>query len=714
MTAGKRMISSARWATGWLGLMATATLALGQGAADAGLKEKQAQALALEKRLPVPTLTPKASFDLSPARMERLQKYLPKTLRKLSQREPLNLLVLGDASALAMHEGQVTESFPGVFGEALAMQFFYTGGVQIATGRPASDPATIYLRTLTREDGSVLDAAAILESSARQAPVDVVLMCYGQADAGMQPPVFARALSAALAGAKALGAEVILCSPWLPVAERSESVLGLTRPLADVLQESAADLGVLHADLGDLSRIVAMAAPQTKNEGQVFEHIERNYREFFYQDTGGHFIPRLSLHRLLGAMIYKDLLEVPAGVPWEITGARAVKEGSAKLALTYTLKNTGPKALELTALPLIASGWKPVEAKSGLKLEAGATQTLAVSYSALGEEALPLQEAMLRLPVLVSTGSTARVEMARALVEPVGVVWGLETLFNQDAGFLVGCQLVNPGKATLTGSWQAEFSGQQLSGNVDLASEGTLPLNLRFELPKDGPAVQSLPLNLTVKIGEQTLTESRTVSLTRNVGLGQPVALKAAGAAKSPAQVTVTPKATAKVLLLTFDLPEGDPLHDPADGSGPAWQVELNLDARSYGKRLEQGSTAALLVTGKAADGAGKVHAISPWAFGNGYAANFNPKEIQAALSSSGDKRQIALTLPRTYLYLHEWALDNGNSQLGLNVRVTLQGAEGYVAYRLPVTGKPVSDVEALTVLELTTKPTARMTVDVE
>jgi hypothetical protein len=66
---------------------------------------------------------------------------------------------------------------------------------------------------------------------------------------------------------------------------------------------------------------------------------------------------------------------------------------------------------------------------------------------------------------------------------------------------------------------------------------------------------------------------------------------------------------------------------------------------------------------------------ISPWAFGSGYAAVFEAQEIQAKLSSSaGGTRRLTISLPKSYLYRHEWALGNGNSQMGINVRLRAAG----------------------------------------
>jgi hypothetical protein len=61
-------------------------------------------------------------------------------------------------------------------------------------------------------------------------------------------------------------------------------------------------------------------------------------------------------------------------------------------------------------------------------------------------------------------------------------------------------------------------------------------------------------------------------------------------------------------------------------------------------------------------------------------------------------------------LYLHEWALGNGNSELGINARLS----GGSRSYFLTRTNRHGDDAESLSVLELTDKPTRRWTVRVE
>ena len=78
--------------------------------------------------------------------------------------------------------------------------------------------------------------------------------------------------------------------------------------------------------------------------------------------------------------------------------------------------------------------------------------------------------------------------------------------------------------------------------------------------------------------------------------------------------------------------------------------------------------------------------------------------------SSAGGGRRLTVSLPKSYLYRHEWALGNGNSELGINVRLNGGGR----TYFLTRSTRMSDDAGSLSVLELTDKPTRRWTVRVE
>lgn len=674
-------------------------------AAQPALEQQQRAARELEKRLPKPTPEAAAgTVALTPARQGRLQKLLPASWRKLSQREPFHVLVLGDAQTVWSEGREREPACAELFSQQLASLFFYTGGVRQAGQSAVGGPA-IVLRDLS--GGGALDAAAILASSARQAPVDLVLLCTGQteAEAGVAPLRLTRAVDAAVAAARELGAEVLLTASWPGVSAASEQALGRGRPHADALAEWADDQNLPFADLGRLTDLLQWPDLEaTLNEAQLFAELERLYRGFFH-DTGDGFTPRPALHRRLASLLLDELLDGPPALPWQLeAGSATLNAEATRLELACSIHNPGREALQLTALPLPAGNWRPVAAQARQTLAPGTRASLRFSYT----RATParIDEAQARLPLLLHGAGRLENAIVRADWRPLAVVWGLETFFNQEQFVAPACTLANTSDAALAGRWQAEYAGQRLQGEYRLAPGASQALDLRLDIAK-APPVAELVLTLE---GDTRLTQRRRILVTPNLALGtdQPLHAEPADlAGKASLQV----QAAKTSLSLLVDLADAALLDDA--GSGPAWRLDLNLDARSYGKRLEGGTTATLSASGNAVDGPARVRDLPPWAFGTGYAAGFDAAAIQAALTTRDDgRRQIRLTLPRSYFYLHEWALENGNSQLGLDVRLLLQG--GRTAFHLSPSRKAAEDADSLVVLELASSATRRFTVSVE
>lgn len=694
------------------GLCAWAPGAAAPASAQTPLEQRQQAARELEKRLPAPGAAEPGVTDSGAARQERFRALLPESGRLLSQREPFHLLVLGDAAPVWPEAGDTAEkaaAFDEVFARELAALFFYTGGVRRA-GEPAGENAlgpAISLRHLGRPGGSVLDAPAILASSARQAPVNLVLLCFGQGEAGMSPATVAQGVAAAVSAARELGAEVLLAASWAPMSAAAEHVLGQGRRAADVLAQTAAEQDLPFVNLGSLRGLLtAPARAPGQDVAHWFAEVERVYGGFFHDSGAGH-IPRASLHGRLGAALLEHLLAGPPAVPWSLGQASARLDGDGTaFTLVCTVKNTSAEPLDLAVLPLIAGGWRPLEASSPKPVPPGGATRIEARFTRA--EPAVVDEPLLRVPLLLGSGGTLEVAAVRAPIEPLAIVWACETFFNQDSAITPACTLVNTGKKPLQGAWQAAFAGAELSGAYEVPPGGSQALELRFEMPAARSGSHPLTLKLS---GDHQARATRLIHLTPNLGLGQSLPL-AAGTPALQGKATLQAQASPAGLTLVIDLAEG--LLTDAD-AGPAWELALHLDARSYGKRLETGATAALRAAGPAVDGHGTVAAVPAWAFGTGYAAGFDPAEFQAGLLTRAEgARQLRLTLPRSYLYLHEWALENGNSQLGINLRLRLHGPEGGALFQLSPTRKPVDDVSALVVLELAETPTLRATVSVE
>ena len=157
-----------------------------------------------------------------------------------------------------------------------------------------------------------------------------------------------------------------------------------------------------------------------------------------------------------------------------------------------------------------------------------------------------------------------------------------------------------------------------------------------------------------------TLRWERAMEASQNFGINEKVALQPVGTGKA----TVTMEAVAAKDALKLVLGFGG-IDLQADASGTAVRAELNLDARSYGSRLTLGSTERITITAPAVDGPAMVGRIAPWAFGTGYGMKFDNEGVSATLATQGSHRQLVVSLPRSYLYRHEWAVGNGNSQFG-------------------------------------------------
>jgi hypothetical protein len=197
----------------------------------------------------------------------------------------------------------------------------------------------------------------------------------------------------------------------------------------------------------------------------------------------------------------------------------------------------------------------------------------------------------------------------------------------------------------------------------------------------------------------------RAVEASQNIGIDQEVPLTASTDTQGTAQLRVD--AESKTASFIFDL-TGLALQN--DAAGDALRADIHIDARSYGKRLENGSTEAVVATVGAADGEGRVRPIAPWSFGTGYGMKFNEQGVSARLSTDlGGHRLFIVTLPRSYLYLHEWALGNGNSQLGISTKLTV--TKSNEVFELSLNGRERDDPESHSVLELTPKPTSRWTI---
>ncbi|MBL9179132.1 MAG: hypothetical protein JNM65_13810 [Verrucomicrobiaceae bacterium] len=679
----------------------------------------QAAAREAEAKLPTPELQSQTYFDLSPVQRERWQKFLPRTLLKLTRRERVQVVVLGDAilDGVKVEKGidPLLKSFAGEFARALANQFYYTGGVRVL--RPGSKLRSKEDMVLGPEillqpvrTSSIVSAASALATTGFQGSPDLVLLAYGLQDgiAGTPTADVAAAMRSLLDTARRHHLEIIVGGPVPQASDPEEKSLALTCGPGSVMRDFCEKESLIFSDLGDFSRLLSPPAG-TSEAHLLFPALMQQYQSRLNTLPAGEVAtPSTEMHTVMGGILYEDVMNGAPAVAWKVSDASTTLEGQGKLRLEFQMSSTSRESQTLIVLPLVPPGLKLNEVDSQIILAAGAKQGVAVGYTITDTLRLPLSDGKMRLPVLVITAGGSRIVDVVAPLKPFDVSWSTRVAFNAESEFKPGLEIENSTNSALSLSWESAWAGKKQEGKVSLEANGseTLPLSLLLPADAGAPFRQRLPLNFALSANGARQIFDRHIEITRNFGLKEAVPLTAADGQASA--VTLRADADSMKLFLTLDL-AGVDLADAA--AGDAYELLLNLDARSYGERLTPGATAALRITGKAGDGAATVGPVAPWAFGSGYAAEFDPAEIQAALSSSANGgRRLTITLPRSYLYRHEWALGNGNSQLGINLRLRGGGRE----YFLTRGTRQGDDAESLSILELTDKPTRRWTVRVE
>ncbi len=687
--------------------------------AKSDLPALQAAAREAEAKMPTPELKPQNYFDLAPAQRDRWQKFLPQTLLKLTRRDRLQIVVIGDA----MLDGVKTEggndpllkSFAGVFAKALANQFYYTGGVRVV--RPGTKLRSQESMVMGPEiliqpvrTASIVSAASALATVGFQGRPDFVLLAHGLEDsmAGTTTADIAAAMRSILDTARTHKLEVIVAGPIPQAADPEETSLAITRGAGSVMREFCESEKILFSDLGDLSRLVTSPAGTDEAYLQFPALVQQYQSRLNVAAAGAVATPTTEMHSAMGRILFEDVMNGAPAVAWKLSDANATLEGQGKLNLEFQIANTSPESMRLTVLPLVPLGLKLKDTNPELTLAAGAKQAVKVSYTITNTLQLPLNDSKMRLPVLVIAGKKSRIADLVVALRPFSLTWNSRVGFNQETEFNPELEIENSTGAKLSATWESSWAGKKQDGKVTLDANDSEALKFALALPADdkAPFRQRMPLNFAVSSNGVRQMFDRYIEITRNFGLKEAVPLSAADGQASA--VTMRTDADGMKLFLTLDLTGVDLVDDV---TGKAFTCLLNLDARSYGQRLTAGATAALRITGKAGDGAAEIAPIEPWAFGSGYAAEFDTKEIQAVLSSSaGGSRRLTITLPKSYLYRHEWALQNGNSEIGINLRLSGGGRD----YFLTRSTRQSDDAESLSVLELTDKPTRRWTVRVE
>ena len=611
------------------------------------------------------------------------------------------------------------------FVDELASQFLYTGSVRLIHPTPGKLAKTnvqlgpeITIRCLPRNGALMAQAMQQLTTYGFESMPDLVIVSFGihDAESPQDLGIYAKALQQVIDTVRAKGSELVLVGPTLTVGDPTSASLGSTRAFTGMMREAADNSNVLFADSGDLGGLVRLESG-TLEPAALLENTVKQYRRFFaWRGVEDYVHPQPELHRIIGRQVFDVALDGTKPSPWKLTSGSATFDKAGHFTLTTEIENTTQQPLKLCAAALDSRSWKTTTALPKFEIQPGAKQAVKLSYVASGLPAdaqvspFASHEAFLRLPILITAGGVTRIDEVHAEIKPLAMLWKMDTLYNQQGGFAIDNVIVNNSGAPLKlVKWTAEWNGQQKSGSFDLAAGGTTVLPLKFDLPKN-PAHDAMPVVLDLTANGVPMHWQRFIECTPNLGLKQDLNLLPLGHNKGSVRLHID--ADPAWLFLVFDI-KGVDLETERDGT--AMELQLGLDARSYGKRLAFGSVDPLIIRVGTANGGGLTAGIAPWAFGTGYGMEFDPSYVRSVFSSSANgSHRLTVTVPRSYLYLHEWALGNGNSELGLNTRLSFWHEGGYpldTTYSITNNPKAGTDAEGLAALELTDRPTSRWSV---
>ncbi len=681
---------------------------------------------------PVKTVVPDVPLYETPAStILHLAKVLPHTVEKLTQRKPVHVVVIGDdlvrMTARDGTDGNALLAWPGQFVNELAREFFYPGGVRLIQpekGRPEKLFETrgeeITMRVFAVKGGTMQKAMSLLSTYGAEAPPDLLIVGFGLFDelSGADLMSYAKSLHQVIDIMKSREVDMLLTGPMPNMREPVSLSLGASRAYAGMANDTAIEAGAAFADLSNLGAFVQFGPDEPTSPDKALGAVAHQCNDFFrWGDVFDPLIPKAAMHQKAGQMAYRVLAGLAPAVPWQVTTTSIVRADAERCMATVVIENTSRAKMKLDVTPLQLPRWKPQDSATRIELKPREKKEIKLAWqrtndaSDLRFPAFAGHESVLRLPLLITGAGTARVEEVSAEVQPLAVLWKLDTLFNQEGSVTIDNVVINTSAAELKDvRWTAEWNGQKKQGTAQFAPGANTTLGISFDLPKaPSPRRVASPLTLEMTVNGSSLRWERAMEASQNFGINEEVALQPAGQGKG----TVTMEAQAEKDALKLVLGFGGIDLQP-DASGTAVRAEVNLDARSYGSRLTLGSTERITVTAPAVDGPAVVGRIAPWAFGTGYGMKFDEEGVKASLETQGTHRQLVLSLPRSYLYRHEWAVGNGNSQFGINARIALGSKGGFTpdsTWSLTLNGKHGDDAEGLAVLELTEKPTTRWTV---
>jgi hypothetical protein len=680
------------------------------------------------------------------------------------------------------HRYRTETAWHGLLLKRLANTFIYTGGVQYegpivsnakkrrqqkkqedeSLGLPGdvalpmlpltarTQGPAIQVQMLARESGMAPQAAQWLTTSAFDLAPTLVVLEYGFSDAlaGISPDHFRAQIQDAVNYCKAKDVDIILASPPLTVGEDMRYRLGQVRPYSAVLGDIAKKEDLLYVDWGASQAEFAFddtLALQSVEES-LLSYIKSSYPlEASYLEVG----PSPEAHRDYLDAVWKALAEPPA-VP-----AASFPMFSGKLLPPPTPEATWTVEVELTSaapgdklfryvllsadrnLTPVATPPDATYAPPTGEVKLTAKQTLRFAYQPsksvvrnVYRKDLPFSTGRSNLSLLaIHEGRSSFVDVPLSLA-PAGLQLGVARYEGAAESISIPINILPTagvvGPAKLLVSW---LETVQTVDVVLTDKPQSVPVTLALPIP-GSPQVhfkKELRVELQAATGRSSLVKE--LECTRHFGLEKKYVLAPATEMTSsqaawdykpdPLGPALTVLADAAGLYYVLDLPP----HEGSRGNDEvSAQIDFTMDARGPNERGKLGFVDPIEMELPWEDGRFEVKKPRNAVFGNGYDRELERKWFLASVSTlPSGRRQVRLSIPRNYFYLHQWSLGkSGQNSLGLNVSVWISDVDSSSGkttfnnnrrYCLVDPGLSKNDAIGLAVLELDAASAAKWSV---
>ncbi|MDA0810784.1 MAG: SGNH/GDSL hydrolase family protein [Verrucomicrobia bacterium] len=647
--------------------------------------------------------------ELEAKQRERLAVATPKLLAKLEQHAPIHVIVLGDSVSNYFLPGGAEDSevflkaYHSEFLRRLADRFFYTGGVRDIKPRKG-DPENLFpsvgpeitVHNLARNGAVVLQALQWLTTDAFDNPSDLAIINFGINDAGSQLGTvrYSQILNRCVQLCMGAGAEVLVLGCSVESGADPRFLVGATRPYAMAAKRVAEANGSTFIDLGDAS----VRAPRQKvpKRDDAFSSAVRTLETtLFSHDPPAPDKVHLAArgHRLLGRALADRFFD---GVPERGYEMSAIfhypQKDEKQAALSLRLVNRSDKERSGVLCPLtIGQSWRPAEQDLAFTLAPSATLDIKVPYNAVDDD--PFDGRISPFHGIITTSFVIVDQVEQRLYDvdsvcyPVSVDWPVRGMIEIRDQFSFTGTVRNNTRESLSGRYRAEWHGQVQQGELLVGANEKQALTFTFKVPEDVDYRVKESLTLEVTAGGKNYRFHSLVEASRAFSLNQRIPLvhrtdylpNATGGGDGTDTAIAEFQASERALLVIVDL------KDKPLVSGPgAVRVDFTLDARPFSVRDEPGYAGTVSAIYGASDGPADIKKLTQAAFGEGYDRDLDMAYVKAFTSTRSDGvKRFTIEDPRAYFYLHEWLSSSAESNLGVNLVVTLQTTD-------PETGQPV------------------------